>query len=376
MFVSKLFSWIYCTTFVAGQFVFQPENVTLRNLIIDSNTGDIFVGGVNYIYKLNRNLVQLNQIYTRCLVSDCKSWNEANINQLLMIENLTGTPRLFACGTYRFGHCITYDMQSFLYTVLSETLGAVSNKASYSSVALEDPLNNGIVIASTTSDTDDTTKDYIFYNYDSTSCSGQLKQSQCIGRKSFLKLTGTRPKMYYILATIVGDFRYFFGHNDQDGTFVARLCKNYYGAVGLKTYMEMPLQCVDMDGTNYDRLVAAKVVRSDGELAEKFGSTGDKDDPILIGVFQKSREPSHSAACTYTFKQINESFWKNIKKCFSNNDVVLNKYIIVDGGNPKCTRVSIAVYFSKELLSWTFFCCFVILLICNTFFIYYNSYLI
>ena len=346
MFISKLFSWICCTTFVAGQFVFQPENVTLRNLVIDSSTGDIFVGGVNYIYKLNKNLTQLNEVYTPCLVSKCQP-GESNINQLLMIENLTGTPRLFACGTYLYGQCITYNMQNFSHTVLVETINAVSNRVNYSSVALEDPLK-GIVIARTRGDTDDGNFDYSLNTEPCKSC--MCQSSPCSGKKKILMLKGTRPKIYYILATIVGSFRYFFGY-DKDGTFVARLCEDYYHVSGLKPYVEIPMRCVGKDGANYDQLVAAKVVRSDGKLAEKFGSTGDDDDAVLIGVFQKSREPSQTAVCSYTFKQINESFWKNIEKCFSSNTVVLNKHIEDRAGNPKkCTMVSIAVYF-KELLS-------------------------
>ena len=348
MFISKLFSWICCTTFVAGQFVFQPENVTLRNLVIDSSTGDIFVGGVNYIYKLNKNLTQLNEVYTPCLVSNCQPGESSNINQLLMIENLTGTPRLFACGTYLYGQCITYNMQTFSHTVLDETISAVSNSVNYSSVALEDPFNKGIIIARTRVGTDDGNFDYTLNTYTGTSCRGQL--SRCIGKKQSLELKGTKRKIYYILATIVGSFRYFFSY-DKDGTFVARLCENYYHVSELKTYVEIPMRCVGKDGANYDQLVAAKVVRSGGKLAEKFGSTGDDDDAVLIGVFQKSREPSQTAVCSYTFKQINESFWKNIEKCFSSNTVVLNKHIEDRVRNPKkCTMVSIAVYF-KELLS-------------------------
>ena len=347
MFISKLFPWICCTTFVAGQFAFQPENVTLRNLVIDSSTGDIFVGGVNYIYKLNKNLTQLKEVYTPCLVSNCQP---SNINQLLMIENLTGTPRLFACGTYRFGQCITYNMQTFSHTVLNDTVSAVSNSVNYSSVALEDPFHEGIVIASTIGDT--ATVDYTLYTYPKPgipagSCRGQL--SRCIGRKESLELKGTRPKIYYILATIVGSFRYFFSY-DKDGTFVARLCEDYDHVPELKTYMEIPMRCVGKYGANYDQLVAAKVVRSGGKLAEKFGSTGDDDDAVLIGVFQKSREPSQTAVCSYTFKQINECFWKNIEKCFSSNTVVLSKYVDdILGNRKKCSIVSIAVYFKKLL---------------------------
>ena len=346
MFISKLFSWICCTTFVAGQFVFQPENATFRNLVMDSNTGDIFIGGVNYLYKLSKNLTELNKIYTPSLVSDSKS----NINQLLMIENLTGTPRLFACGTYSFGLCLTYDIQSFSHTVLGGTVSAVSKNETIRSIALEDDYNNGIVIAGTKGRTNDAGRDYTLNTYESTTCSGQVKQ--CIGRKSSLDLSKTRPMMHYILATIVGGFRYFFSHSDQDGTIVARLCKDYDHVVEMKTYMEMRLQCVGKDDTNYDQLVAAKVIRPSGKLAEKFGSTGDNDDAVLIGVFQTSREPSQSAVCSYTFKQINETFWKNIKKCFSSNTVVLNKYITDRFGNAKkCSKVSTAANIIFTLLS-------------------------
>ncbi|CAB4026903.1 plexin-A1 isoform X1, partial [Paramuricea clavata] len=332
MFIYELFAWISCTTIVAGQFVFQPGNVILRNLVIDNNTGDVFVGGVNYIYKLNKNLTQLKNVSTPCLVEKCKPGETVNpnANQLLMIENLTGTPRLFACGTYKYGICITYDMNSFSYTVLDNTIGAVSNIQNYSSIALEDQSNNGILIASTRiGDSEQLPTDYTFTAYSGQFvCSGTVKP--CIGKSKQILLTSeSELKIYYILAVIVGKFRYFFNHNMKDGTNVARLCDKYQigGDPEIKTYMEIPLRCVGKDGINYEQLVAAKVVRPDGELAEKFGSTGDDDDAVLIGVFQKSSISSQSALCTYTFKQINEFFWENIVKCFKSNTLPLSKYV-------------------------------------------------
>jgi plexin A len=334
MFIYELFAWISCTTIVAGQFVFQPENVILRNLVIDNNTGDVFVGGVNYIYKLNKNLTQLKNMFTQCLVNECKpgATVNPNANQLLMIENLTGTPRLFACGTHKYGTCITYDMNSFSFTVLDDTFGAVANIQNYSSIALEDPSNNGILIASTriANHEDQLPRDYTLNtNSDQFVCNGTVKP--CIGLTQQILLTPKGElKIYYILAVIVGKFRYFFSHNMDDGTNVARLCDNYNEGgrgSGIKTYMEIPLRCVGKDGVNYEQLLAAKVIRPDGKLAEKFGSTGDDDDAVLIGVFQKSSISSQSALCTYKFKQINEVFWKNIVKCFKSNTLRLSKYV-------------------------------------------------
>ena len=329
----------FCTTIAAAQLVFQPENVTLTNVVIDNSTGNVYVGGENYIFKLNKNLTQLQNVSTKCLEDDCATVT-SNTNQLLIIENLKGIPRLFACGTYSHGKCVTYDINSLSYTVLQATFGAVSSDTQYGSIALEDPANNGILIATTTFGVERTPKDYTLNTYDSTStdvqCSGAERVKPCIIKNGDLHLSNKRPKMYYILAVIVGTFRYFFSHNMKDGTNVARLCESYYEIQKIKTYMEIPLQCVKKDGTNYKLLVAAKVVRPDGKLAEKFGSTGNDDDAVLIGVFQKSNTSSESALCTYTFKEINATFWKNIKECFSSNSLTLNKY-----DKTTCTMVSI-----------------------------------
>ena len=325
--------WMCCTTIAAGQFAFQPENVTLTNLVIDNNTGNVYIAGVNYIFKLNKNLTQLKNVSTSCLVAPCTT----NTNQLLIMENLKDTPRLFACGTYHYGACITYDIDLLSHTALEDTVGAVSKNTSYGSIALEDPSNNGILIATTTvGGSDDYTEDYTLNTYESVRCGSNGAVNPCIGKKASLKLSNTRPKMYYILAVIVGKFRYFFSHNMKDGTNVARLCESYYSVQKIKTYMEMPLQCVGKDGTNYKQLVAATVIRPDGKLAEKFGSTGNDDDAVLIGVFKKSSTSSQSAVCTYTFKEINSYFWKNIVKCFNDKTVTRNKYV----ENSKCVMVS------------------------------------
>ena len=318
----------FCTTIAAAQLVFQPENVTLTNVVIDNSTGNVYVGGENYIFKLNKNLTQLKNVSTKCLEDGCATVT-SNTNQLLIIENLKGTPRLFACGTYSYGKCITYDINSLSYTVLQATFGAVSSNTQYGSIALEDPANNGILIATTTFGDEDTPIDYTLNTYDSNQCGGAEPVKPCIRKNGDLQLSNKRPKMYYILAVIVGKFRYFFSHNMKDGTNVARLCESYYEIQKIKTYMEIPLQCVGKDGTNYKLLVAAKVVRPDGKRAES--------DAVLIGVFQKSSTSSESALCTYTFKEINATFWKNIKECFGSNSVTLNRYV----RNSKCTMVSI-----------------------------------
>ena len=328
-----------CTTLVVGQFVFQPENVILRNLIIDDDTGDIYLGGVNYIYKLNKNLTKLNEVYTPCLVADnCKDGTEnPNTNQILLIANITGTPRLFACGTYKYGTCITYEMRNMsIFTVHRGTNGAVSIKANYRSIALEDKHHNGVLIARTKEQA--RFDHYTLYTYENAPyCKG--KHRPCFGRETALGLTKNRPKMYYILAVIIGSYRYFFSSNTQDGTNVARLCESYNTIFGIKTYVEMPLSCVGKDGTNYDQLVAAKVIRTDGKLAKKFGSTGYYDDAVLVGVFQKSSKSSQSAVCTYTFKQMNEFFLKNIEKCFTSptGTVTRNRY-----DKSRCYQVSTA----------------------------------
>ena len=325
----------FCTTIAAAQLVFQPENVNLANVVIDHSTGNVYVGGENYIFKLNKNLTQLQNVSTKCLEDGCATVT-SNTNQLLIIENLKGIPRLFACGTYSYGLCVTYDIKSLSYTVLEGTVGAVSSNTQYGSIALEDPAKNGILIATTTFGKEETPKDYTLNTYDSNLCGGAVPVKPCIRTKSPLQLSDARPKMYYILAVIVGKFRYFFSHNMKDGTNVARLCEDYDHIQKIKTYMEIPLQCVGKDGTNYKQLVAAKVVRPDGKLAEKFGSTGNDDDAVLIGVFQKSSTSSGTALCIYTFKEINATFWKNIKECFSSNSVTLNKYL-----KSKCRMVSI-----------------------------------
>ena len=337
MLVKGLLVWMCCTTIAAAQLVFQPENVNLTNLVIDNSTGNVYVGGENYIFKLNKNLTQLKNVSTKCLEDGCATVT-SNTNQLLIIENLKGTPRLFACGTYSYGKCVTYDINSLSYTVLQATSGAVSSDTQYGSIALEDPSNNGILIATTTIGKGETPKDYTLNAYDSTDnqCSGAEPVESCIITKNSVILSNARPKMYYILAVIVGKFRYFFSHNMKDGTNVARLCEDYDHAPEIKTYMEIPLQCVGKDGTNYKLLVAAKVVRPDGKLAEKFGSTGNDDEAVLIGVFQKSSTSSESALCTYTFKEINATFWKNIKECFGSSSVTLNKY-----AKTTCTMVSL-----------------------------------
>ena len=330
MLVYKLMAWMCCTTVVFGQFVFQQKNVTLRNMLIDNSTNNLFVAGLDYIYKLNNNLTKLDEVNTTCPKKPF-----GNANQLMIIESLTGTRRLFACGTCEYGLCKTYDMNLGSQTLLVESVGVVPSSTNYSSVALEDPQNNGILIARTRTRTRTQTEnvDYSFNTYYTSKCLGTL--SRCIGKKSYLKLSGSRPEMYYTLAVIVGKFRYFFSYNTKYGTNVTRLCQSYDKTSEIKAYTEIPLQCVGKDGTKYNKLVAAKVVQPN----EHFRSTGSNNS-VLIGVFHQLSISSQSSICTFTFKQIDEMFTKNIKKCSSSTEVTRNEY----DNNAKCEKVCIDIH--------------------------------
>ncbi|CAG12251.1 unnamed protein product, partial [Tetraodon nigroviridis] len=95
---------------------FSPPEGGLKHLVVNNKTGELYLGAVNWIYKLSSNLTKLRSHVTgpvtdnpRCYpppgVQSCphELVQTSNINKLLLLD--AAHNRLIACGSTSQGIC-------------------------------------------------------------------------------------------------------------------------------------------------------------------------------------------------------------------------------------------------------------------------------
>lgn len=328
---------IFCcfASFVAVRIEFNAPIKGLQRFIIDDKSGDLFVSGDSYLYKLNSNLTEITKINISRRNPTTGDTNNDTI--LLLFEELEGLRRLLVCWKLTYSICASLNLNLSSLTILSAAESSLSVLPGQTNAAIVDDENDGILIARTV----DSGNDLIFLSY--ARCNDGVN-SKCLAQtSSVLTLSGRTSKIYYVIAAHVGKYRYFFSYYLPDPdrsniarSNIARLCTNYKQVSEIKTYIETPMRCFDKDGENYSLLKTANIVYLNGNFAKSFGS--HDGGAMLIGVFQKSRHSSQYAVCTYSFDAIEGAFNKSIEACFGNGTGVLNTYV---KPSSRCKAVSI-----------------------------------
>ena len=336
-----MFVWIYVTAFVttAAGTIFESHN-TLTNFVVDKNTGELYVGAFDFIYKLDNNLAITAQRNVTC-TPECPSKDPSdNVNQILLVYTFKNTTKILACGNVGEGACLTWDTHAFTQAKFFVKFGIVSVQPKDPSFAFVDSVKDAIFFANTRLEVSTPGKDFLDFNV--------LKMKD-LSRIVRLELSPKRPKTKYLFGDIVGQFRYIFTVTDE-GSQVVRFCETYLDATGkgsIITSMEIPLKCVGDNNQNFIHLQIGKIFHPGSELAKDFGISVNES--IVVGVFRKSKSSSEYAICAYSFQQIYKFFVLNIEKCLNGNGTILNKYT-----NQKCAMVStlsiLIIYYLVECL--------------------------
>ena len=231
----RVFVWMYLIVFATTSAVniFESGN-EFRNLVVDKITGELYVGAVNSIYRLNNKFNNNNNNKDK----------SANINQILLIDH-SPPAKLLARGNAGGGTCVFLNMSSL--SIYGYTLPAkiVSYWPKYPRVAFMDPVNNLMVVASTRIPRRTTTFVHIAaYQRDDSK-----KRFTCIAG---LVLASEENTPLYISGAIVGKFRYLFAVANQ-GSTVVRLHENFTNTDRkvIFSYKEVPLNCVGEDGGHF-----------------------------------------------------------------------------------------------------------------------------
>lgn len=320
----------------------DPDVKRMNHLVVDKNTGRVYVGAVNRLYQLSPDLSLVVEEVTgpkgdspACSMIDCPSETPTrlvdNVNMALVIDYTT--TRLISCGTLSQGTCRVRNLHNISDVVQEVKEAVVANNASMSTVAFiapgppNPPVSQVMYVGVTF------TGNSPYRSEVPAVSSRSLDKEKMLNIAESAVTTGTR--MYvnslsrerypitYVYGFSSGGFSYFMTtqmKNTNTAVYLSKLVRICQDDAHYYSYTEIPINCTN-NGVFYNLVQAAYVGKAGSVLAGDLGITAQDD--VLFAVFAEGNSSSsdvpkpHSALCVYSLKAISRKFMTNIQKCFS-----------------------------------------------------------
>lgn len=320
----------------------DPEVDQLNHLVVDKNTGRVFVGGVNKLYQLSPDLdIVVKETTgpkndsTKCSMVDCpagvvKELTD-NINKALVIDYTT--TRLISCGSLFQGMCTVRNLHNISDVVQEVREAVVANNATASTVAFIAPGPPNPPVSQVM---------YVGVTYTANSpyrsevpavSSRSLDKERMLVIAETAVTTGTRMfvnslarerfPINYIHGFSSEGFSYFLTTQPKNtlpgSEFISKLVRVCHDDQNYYSYTEIPIDCTS-ELRKYNLVQAAYAGKAGSDLAGHLGITAQDD--VLFAVFSESnsttnRPSSKSALCVYSLKAIRRKFMSNIQHCFA-----------------------------------------------------------
>lgn len=320
----------------------DPEVKRMNHLVVDKNTGRVYVGAVNRLYQLSPDLSLVVKEVTgpkgdsnACSMIDCPRETPTrpvdNVNKALVIDYTT--TRLISCGSISQGTCRVRNLHNISDVVQEVKEAVVANNATASTVAFiapgppNPPVSQVMYVGVTF------TGNSPYRSEVPAVSSRSLDKDRMLNIAESAVTTGTR--MYvnslarerypitYVYGFSSGGFSYFMTtqmKTTDTAVYISKMVRVCHDDEHYYSYTEIPINCTN-DGIYYNLVQAAYVGKAGSVLAGDLGITAQDD--VLFAVFAESETPSsnvpkpHSALCVYSLKAIRRKFMNNIQKCFS-----------------------------------------------------------
>ncbi|XP_031726702.1 plexin-A1-like [Anarrhichthys ocellatus] len=333
---------------------FVPSESGLTHLAIHNKTGEVYVGAVNWIFKVSSNLTKLRSHMTGPVVDNEKCYpppsvqscphdlaQTPNVNKLLLIDYAQN--RLIACGSTSQGICQFLRLDDLF------KLGEPHHrKEHYLSSVAESGTMSGVIISSAQSPTSklfigtpiDGKSEYfptlssrkLMENEENADMFSFVYQDEFVS--SQLKIpSDTLSKfpafdIYYVYSFSSEQFVYYLTMQldtqltspDASGEqfFTSKIVRLCVDDPKFYSYVEFPIGCTK-DGVEYRLVQDAFLARPGRQLANSLGISENED--ILFTVFsqgQKNRAkpPKESALCLFTLRKIKEKIKERIQSCY------------------------------------------------------------
>ncbi|XP_054724986.1 plexin A3-like isoform X2 [Uloborus diversus] len=328
-------------------FFTDPNVERFNHMTVHDYTERIYIGAVNRIYQLSRDLKRESvgemgprEDSPKCPVTQvCPNESKRPTdyyNKALVVDY--SQSKLIACGSLFQGTCTVHDLNDVSNYETPASESVVANNATASTVAFIAPGPKNLP------------RTHVLYVGVSYTGNGPYRSdvpavsSRSLDPSNMFVIahsgvtTGTKISLnsmsreIYPISYVYGfsskGFSYFVtvqkASTDPPKPFVSKLVRVCQRDVQYYSYTEVPLVCrVAKDGTDYNLAQAAFVGRPGSELARSLGISAQ--DNVLFAVFAKSKDeadiynkPSpNSALCVYALSAVHRKFTQNIQHCFN-----------------------------------------------------------
>ncbi|XP_031422619.1 plexin-A1 isoform X4 [Clupea harengus] len=335
---------------------FAPPEGGLTHLVVHNKTGEVYVGAVNWIYKLSSNLTQLRSHMTGPVVDNEKCYpppgvqscphelvQTNNVNKLLLLDY--GQNRLIACGSTSQGICQFLRLDDLFklgepHHRKEHYLSSVSEAGTMSGVVINGYEGGGSTgklfvgtpiegkseyfptLSSRKLMANEENADMFSFVYQDEFVSSQLKiPSDTLSKFPTFDI-------YYVYSFSSEQFIYYLTLQldtqltspDASGEqfFTSKIVRLCVDDPKFYSYVEFPIGCTK-DGVEYRLVQDAYLSRPGTRLARSLGISEREE--VLFTVFaqgQKNRAkpPKESVLCLFTLRKIKEKIKERIQSCY------------------------------------------------------------
>ncbi|KAK3556162.1 hypothetical protein QTP70_005558 [Hemibagrus guttatus] len=331
---------------------FSPSEWGLTHLAIHNTTGEVYVGAVNWIYKLSSNLTMLRNHMTGPVVDNEKCYpppsvqscphelaQTNNVNKLLLVDY--GQNRLIACGSASQGICQFLRLddlfklgephhrkEHYLSSVAeSGTMsGVIISEGTLSKLFIGSPIDGKSEYFPTLSSrklmANEENADMFSFVYQDEFVSSQLKiPSDTLSKFpafDIFYIYGFSSEQFVYYLTLQLDTQLTSPDASGEQFFTSKIVRLCVDDPKFYSYVEFPIGCTK-DGVEYRLIQDAYLSKPGKQLANSLRLSENED--ILFTVFsqgQKNRAkpPKESALCLFTLRRIKEKIKERIQSCY------------------------------------------------------------
>lgn len=339
------------------------ETINFTHMAIDPQTGRIYVGATNWLYQFNSSLELEASVQTgpvmdniQCFPTDCSGqqlFSLTNVNKVLVIDQ--EVRMLLVCGSVHQGACRRHHLEDISNYEDLVPVPVSSNDENSSTFAFIGPARyagypSRVLYVATTNSRLGPYRDMV-----PAICSRSLDPARLftVVEKSFSSIARVDISfhlrdyylVHYVYGFSSGDFIYFATTQRkshlralEEWGYITRLSRVCISDAGYNTYTEVTLQCLGSDGTDYNLLQDANLVRAGADLAADLHIEPGAD--VLVGVFAVSKDHTYrtspnSAMCVYAVAEVEQRFTENIHMCY-NGSVLTRDMDYIAGGINQC----------------------------------------
>uniref|UniRef100_A0A8C7SKN8 Plexin-A1 n=1 Tax=Oncorhynchus mykiss TaxID=8022 RepID=A0A8C7SKN8_ONCMY len=337
---------------------FSPPEGGLTHLVVHNKTGEVYLGAVNWIFKLSSNLTKLRSHVTGPVVDNEKCYPPpgvqscpheltqiSNVNKLLLLDY--GQNRLIACGSTSQGICQFLRLDDLF------KLGEPHHrKEHYLSSVAEAGTMSGVVIGGDAAGSggeagklfvgtpidgkseyfptlssrklmdNEENADMFSFVYQDEFVSSQLKiPSDTLSKFpafDIYYIYGFSSEQFVYYLTLQLDTQLTSPDASGEQFFTSKIVRLCVDDPKFYSYVEFPIGCTK-DGVEYRLVQDAYLSRPGTKLARSLGISEQEE--VLFTVFaqgQKNRAkpPKESALCLFTLRRIKEKIKERIQSCY------------------------------------------------------------